>query len=105
MWLHSAKIYNNTYQSLRKIIKTITGCQNHTRISKLAPSIQKKISNNMNVSIYLLKKTYKISKNYTKIHENLQVTYKILEKINLHSTDIIITHTIQHIKKLKLIRT
>ena len=39
-----------------------------------------KISNNMNVSIYLLKKTYIISKNYNKINENLQDTYKIFEK-------------------------
>ena len=33
----------------------------------------------MNFSIHLLSKTYKISKNYNKIHENLQVTYKIMK--------------------------
>ena len=48
----------------------------------------------MNVSIYLLKKTYKISKNDIKVHENLQVTYKIREKMTAHSTEIIITHMI-----------
>ena len=42
MSLYSAEIYNNKYQSLRKIIKTITGCENHTSISKLTPSIQLK---------------------------------------------------------------
>ena len=47
----------------------------------------------MNVSIYLLDKTYKISKNDNKIHDNLQVTHKIYENIYLHSTEIIITHT------------
>ena len=44
----------------------------------------------MNVSIHLLKKTYKISNNYDKIHENVQVTYKIFQKIYLHSIEIII---------------
>ena len=34
----------------------------------------------MNVSIYLLKKSYKISKNENKIHGNLQITNKIFEK-------------------------
>ena len=37
----------------------------------------------MNAYIYLLKKTYKISKNDNKIHENLQVTYKILKNIQI----------------------
>ena len=41
----------------------------------------------------LLKKTYKISKNYNEKKKNLQVTYKILEKNYLNSTEIIIAHT------------
>ena len=50
--------------------------------------VEKNLSNNANVCKYLLKKTYKFSKNYNKIYENLQVTYKIFEKIYLHSSEI-----------------
>ena len=37
----------------------------------------------MYVAIHLLKKTYMISKNYSKVHENLQVTYKIMKNIHI----------------------
>ena len=41
----------------------------------------------MYVAVHLLKKTYMIYKNYNKIHENLQVTYKEFEKItNIYKT-------------------
>ena len=52
-----------------------------------------KLSNNTNVFILLLKKTYNFSKNYSKIHKNLQVIHKVFEKMYLHSTKILITHT------------
>ena len=45
----------------------------------------------MNVSIHLLKKKFKISKNLNKLHKNLQVPYKIYEKMYLHSTEFKIT--------------
>ena len=62
------------------MIKTITGCQIIQKYLSLHHQFKHKISNNMNVSIYLLKKTYKISKIYNKIHENIQITYEIFEK-------------------------
>ena len=46
----------------------------------------------MSLTHSMHKKTYKISKTYNRIHENLQVTYKVFEKNYLHSTEIIITH-------------
>ena len=47
----------------------------------------------MNVSIYLLKELYKISKIYIKMHEKLQVTYEIFEKSYIHSAEIYVIHT------------
>ena len=36
----------------------------------------------MYVAVHLLKKTYKSSKNYSKAHENLHVTYEIMKNIH-----------------------
>ena len=44
----------------------------------------------MNVYIYILEKTFKNFKNYSKIQENLGVTYKIFEKIYLYLSKIYI---------------
>ena len=38
------------------------------------------------------RKSTRFLKKYNKIHENLQVTYKIFENKNLHTTKIIIIH-------------
>ena len=50
------------------------------------------------MNVPMLYKTYKISKMCNKIHENLQVTYKIFEIIYLNLTEIMITRT----NKIKL---
>ena len=52
----------------------------------------------MNVSIYFLKKMYKISKNDIKIHEKIKVTYKIIKifiylQMNTNKISLISTET------------
>ena len=57
----------------------------------------------MNVSMDILKKTHRISKIFNKVHNNLQVTDKVFEKMYFYSTEIIIALTYLQ-EKLNIIR-
>ena len=81
MQLHSTEKYDNSYQSFQKMYKKYRWCENHTRIFKFIPSIQVKFLYKHEYLHILTKKTYKISKNDNKIHENIQFTYKIMKII------------------------